>query len=71
MSRATYTVTFTGPVPEGLWVGQQLHLAGLATVRSIAADMVDITSLGKPPHSEFVLGEVQVALVANELEVTR
>ena len=70
MSQATYTVTFTGPVPEGLWVGQLLHLAGMATVRGITADLVDITSLGKAPNSEFVLGEVQVALVANDLEVT-
>jgi hypothetical protein len=63
-----YELNFDGDELE-LAVGQKVRFAGIATVRAIQGDVIDITSIGSDP--QFTLGDVTVALVANRTSVER
>lgn len=67
MRSATYTITFQGPQPEALKVGDELLISGKATVRGISAELVDVTSIG--PGVQYLLGGVEIVLYANDLRV--
>ena len=64
-----FHVTFRGKAPDPLKVGDEIVLAGRATVQKIEGELVDVTSLGHDP--QVVLGETTVTLFANKLEVAR
>lgn len=65
---ASFTVHFQGDAPEEIQVGDKLTITGEVTVQKIAAALVDVTRLGSDP--EFLLGEINIDLVANSLKVT-
>lgn len=62
-----FSVTFRGAAPEQLKVGDELRVSGIATVRAIKGDLVDITSLGC--DTKFVLGDVSVDLFSNAFQI--
>lgn len=64
-----YHVSFYGERPDTLTVGDKLQIHGTVTVKSIDADLVDITALNSDP--QFTLGEITVGLVSNRLEVEK
>ena len=65
-----FTVTFYGSAPDPIKVGDVLEVSGKATVRSIQADLVDITSYGTDEFN-YALGDIEVALVSNLIKVTK
>lgn len=70
MADCIYTIQFDGPLPDPLAVGDLVKVGFVATVKSLEADLLDVTMLGSA-RSEFVLGEVTVALVANDAAVVK
>lgn len=67
MTLARFDVTFYGEAPDPLKVGDKLNLSGVATVKGIAAALIDVTALGG--DQKYVLGDVTIQLAANRLEV--
>ncbi len=62
-----FTVTFRGELPDRVKVGDKLAVSGVATVRSIQADLINITAYGSDP--EYTLGEATIDLYSNRFEV--
>ena len=59
---------FYAPPPPGqVNVGDTVMVTCYATVHRIEASLVDVTSLGS--KAEYMLGEVTVALTANDAQV--
>lgn len=70
VSFATYSVTFVGPEPEQIKVGDEIIVSGKATVQTIRADLIDITQYGIN-GSEYALGQINIDLYSNSFEVER
>ncbi len=64
-----FAVEFRTDAPDDIRVGDTLNVEGWATIRAITGDLVDITKLGSDP--EFVLGEVEIALVSRNIRVSK
>ena len=65
---ARYTVSFWGPVPDSVSVGDAVTVSGKAHVCEIKGEVVDVTDFGSP-EPKYVLGETTIALVSSRFDV--
>jgi hypothetical protein len=69
MEEIKYTCEFYGSTPGDVKVGDKLVISGLATVQSIAGDLINITALGS--STEVTLGGITINLFSNNLVAMR
>ncbi len=63
---SAFTVSFRGVPPAGLKVGDELQIRGLVTVRSIGAELIDVSS---GIDKRYLPGEITIDLYSNDIEV--
>ena len=64
----TIRLTVTGDLPDGLQVGDELHIEGTLTVHSVSAELIDVSS---GAHKQYIAGWPDVEAYGNDLVIEK